>query len=125
MGHYLIPLLLTLFLAGQPLVASAACVIGEQGCEEMACCEQAESGASPSIAKICCETVCGKPVSNDQTEPQPPAQLPSLFLAFHHPIIPIQQQSEAAALVVLKSAQHRLLKRRPPPLFLSHSSFLI
>ena len=123
MAHRLTALLLTLIFAGHALAGSSVCVPKSHtpGCES-ACCQEAHSAAA--VAKLCCETVCGRPANHGQSAPPDRVQLPAPTLTVIQ-FTKLDSPETASAFVALKSVEVSLLQHRSPPLFLSHSALLI
>jgi len=120
-------LFLLLAFVGPMMAGGYACTAsGERGSgEEMACCKQAQSPSGSSVAKLCCETVCGEstggtPITPSGAVPQP--QAPALHVEV--PNIASVNLLPAVDLSA-RSANYSLLYHSPPDLYLHNSVFLI
>ncbi len=121
--------LVVLIFASQTLAGGFACDSeGGHSAEEMACCRLAKSNAGATMAMLCCQTVCGEPISGT---PGPQSETPSHGQQVPTPIvadIPATSFHLLFATVAplsKRSADALLLRLDPPALYLHNSTFLI
>lgn len=131
---------IALVFASQTLASGFECEKGGNGdsTAKMSCCRKAKSASSSPVAMLCCQTVCGEPLSGtpgpQSDQGHQGMQIPSpVFTAktlasinsLLAEVFPVSKGPTNSSIFKRRSADAVVLQLNPPAVYLNNSTFLI